>query len=43
MKKIIKRWGNSLVITFNKEEIQMYELKKGDILDLFITKEKKTK
>ena len=34
MKKQIKRYGNSLVITFDKEEIEWYNLKEGDWLDL---------
>jgi len=34
MKKILKKWGNSLVITFSKEEVSINELNEGDILDL---------
>ncbi len=34
MKKIIKRWGDSLVIVFDKEDCKIYELKEGDVIDL---------
>ena len=34
MKKIIKQWGNSLVIVFNSEEAKIHNLKEGDIIDL---------
>jgi antitoxin component of MazEF toxin-antitoxin module len=34
MKKIIKQWGNSLVIRFNPEEVKTYDLHEGDILEL---------
>jgi hypothetical protein len=34
MKKLIKGWGNSLVIVFNSEEVKIHKLKVGDILDL---------
>jgi len=33
MRKMIKKWGNSLVITFNSEEVKVYDLKEGDFLD----------
>ena len=38
MKKIIKQWGDSLVITINPEEQEIYELKKGDKIDVEISK-----
>lgn len=34
MKKLIKRWGNSLVIVFDSEEVKVHKLKAGDILNL---------
>ena len=34
MRKTIKKWGDSLVISFTKEETQMYELGEGDVLDI---------
>lgn len=34
MKKQLKEWGNSLVITFSPEEQRIYGLKEGDIIDL---------
>lgn len=34
MKKIIQKYGNALVIRFNKDDVQWYNLKVGDILDL---------
>jgi antitoxin component of MazEF toxin-antitoxin module len=33
MQKIIKKYGNSLVIIFNREDIELYGLKEGDKLD----------
>lgn len=34
MKKIVKKYGTSLVIVFNTEDREVYSLKEGDILDL---------
>lgn len=34
MKKIIKRWGRSLVIRFSPEEMKVFDLKQGDIVEL---------
>ena len=34
MKKRIKKWGDSLVIVFTKEECGLYGLVKGDMLEL---------
>ncbi|KKM90145.1 hypothetical protein LCGC14_1241430 [marine sediment metagenome] len=34
MKKQIKKWGRSLVISFDEEEQRVYEIKEGSILDL---------
>ena len=34
MKKQIKKYGNSLVIIFNKDEIEWYGLKEKDWIDL---------
>jgi len=34
MKKIIKKYGNTLVVTFNREEQEIYELDIGDIVDI---------
>ena len=34
MKKKIKKWGNSLVITFDPEDISIYGLVEGDVIDL---------
>lgn len=36
MRKEVKEWGNSLVITFNSEERRMIGIKRGDVLDLTI-------
>lgn len=38
MKKIIKSYGNTLVIVFNSEDQQAEKLKKGDIIEFSITK-----
>lgn len=34
MKKIIKKWGEGLGIYFDKEDIQIFEIKEGDIVDI---------
>ena len=34
MKKIIRRWGESLVISFDKEDQNAYNIEEGDIVDL---------
>jgi len=34
MKKKIKQWGNSLVIVFDKEDVELYGLRKDDWVDL---------
>ena len=38
MEKIIKAMGNSIGITFNKEEKEINELEAGDIIEIAITK-----
>lgn len=43
MKKRIKKWGNSLVILFSKEETKIYNLNENDILDIEIVKVKEVK
>lgn len=45
MKKLIKKWGNNLVISFSKEEKELYNLRQGDYLDLSdaVTVKKKLK
>lgn len=32
MRKIIKKWGNNLVIVFTKEDTECFELKRGDVI-----------
>ena len=34
MRKKIKKRGNSLVITFNKEEQEVYKIKEGKIIEI---------
>lgn len=34
MKKIIKAYGNTLVITFTREEQEVYDISEGDIFDV---------
>jgi len=41
MEKIIKAIGNSIGITFNKEEREINSLSVGDIVEIVITKLKK--
>jgi len=38
MKKLVKKWGDSLVIVLDKEDIQIYELNEGDVIDIEIKK-----
>jgi len=39
MKKIIKRTGNSACIILDREDLKIYELEIGDIVQLHIKKE----
>ena len=41
MKKIIKKWGGSLVIVFNKDDIKILNIKEGEVIDLEIIKNRK--
>ena len=34
MKKILKQWGEGLGAYFDKEDIKIYGLKKGDVIDI---------
>jgi len=46
MRKKIKKWGNSLVIVFTKEEQDIFGLIEGDIIelgDMLFQKEKEIK
>jgi len=43
MKKIIRKWGDSIVIRLTPEEAEIYELKKGDVVDIEICKLNKKK
>ena len=43
MKKIIKKWGESLIIRLSPDEIQIYDLKEGDAIDIEIIKFKGNK
>ena len=43
MLKKLKRYGNTFVINFTSEEIELYNLKEGDIIDLGDMLIKKTK
>lgn len=38
MKKIIKKWGDSLVIRFSPEECEIHDLEKGRVIDFTITR-----
>jgi len=39
MKKIVKKYGNSFVIILDREDMKIYKLKEGDIIDIVIHKE----
>ena len=32
--KILKRWGNSIVIVFNPEDLEIMKKKTGDVVEL---------
>lgn len=34
MKKIIKKYGSTLIIRLDPEDLQIYDLKEGDILEI---------
>jgi hypothetical protein len=34
MKKMLKRWGNNLVLVFTKEEEEIYGLKEGEPIEI---------
>lgn len=34
MEKIVRKWGDSLIVSFNSEEQKIHNIKKGCILDL---------
>ena len=34
MRKIIKQWGNSLIIRLNPEEVEVNNIREGDIIDI---------
>lgn len=33
MKKIVKKWGDSLIITFDKEDCNIFGISEGSIID----------
>jgi len=43
MKKIIKTYGSSHIILLDREDLEIYGLKEGDIIDIEIVKEGKNK
>ncbi len=38
MKKIIKKLGNSYVVTFNQQDREIYDLKEGDYIEFELVK-----
>jgi len=43
MKKKIKKYGDTLVISISREDAEIYEIKEGDIVELTLTKIRKPK
>lgn len=43
MKKIIKKYGNSFVILLDYEDMKIYELNEGDIVEIELKKQPKKK
>lgn len=39
MKKIVKKYGSSFVILLDYEDMKIYNLKEGDIIDIELKKE----
>ena len=39
MKKIIKKWGDSFVVTLDPEDMKIYDFELGDVIDIEIKKE----
>jgi len=40
MEKLIKKWGDSLVLVFNADEKTIYKLHEGDVIDIELCKKK---
>lgn len=38
MRKEIKKWGDSFIITISREDMKVYELNRGDIVDIELVK-----
>lgn len=38
MRKIVKRWGDSLIILLDAEDCKIYDLEVGDIVNIEFTK-----
>ena len=38
MRKIIKRYGNTTVLTFNTEECKIYGIEEGMLVDIVLTR-----
>ncbi len=34
MKKLVKKWSDSLIITFDKEDQKIHNIEEGDVVDL---------
>ena len=34
MKKIVKKWSNSLIILFDSEDAKIYGIEEGDVIDI---------
>ena len=34
MKKLVKKWSDSLIITFDKEDQKIHDIEEGDVVDL---------
>jgi len=41
MKKIVKKYGNSFIILLDQEDVSIYKLKEGDVIDIEIKNEKR--
>jgi hypothetical protein len=39
MKKIVKKYGNSFVILLDTEDIKIYKLNEGDVVNIELIKE----
>ena len=38
MRKIIKKWGDSFILTLTPEDMKVYEMQEGDVIEIAVAK-----